>query len=165
MAGNTTQELQMTRLSKLLEDQLGVRLQHSDLKKLGYKMEKRPNNPNTYYKVPGLTSTIENCPKVVKYIRQVFLQNKKQELEKLLGKVRQQQKTLGEAAKLKGEQPVSSGWRQLWVLQLSRDSLCYCCCSSRWCPTKLHKLAAATSGVVTLCLLAAKPMSDTSCCS
>jgi hypothetical protein len=90
MTGNTTQELQMTRLSKSLEDQLGVRLQHSDLKKLGYRAEKRQNNPNTYYKVPGLNANIENCPKVVKYIKQVFLQNKKQELEKLLGKVRQQ---------------------------------------------------------------------------
>lgn len=81
----------MTRLSQSLLEQLGVRLGHSDLKKLGYKAEKRPNNPNTYYKVPGLHTNIENCPKVVKYIRQVFLHNKKQELEKLLGRVSQQQ--------------------------------------------------------------------------
>jgi hypothetical protein len=87
MTGNAPQEVQMNRLSKSLQEQLGVRLEHSDLKKLGYRAEKRPNNPNTYYKVPGLTANIENCPKVVKYIKQVFLQNKKQELEKLLGKV------------------------------------------------------------------------------
>ncbi|WIA35545.1 hypothetical protein OEZ86_003970 [Tetradesmus obliquus] len=86
MTGNSPQEVQMTRLSKSLLDQLGVRLEHSELKKLGYRAEKRPNNPNTYYKVPGLHANIENCPKVVKYIKQACLQNKKQELEKLLGK-------------------------------------------------------------------------------
>ncbi|WIA15344.1 hypothetical protein OEZ85_002009 [Tetradesmus obliquus] len=86
MTGSSPQEVQMTRLSKSLLDQLGVRLEHSELKKLGYRAEKRPNNPNTYYKVPGLHANIENCPKVVKYIKQACLQNKKQELEKLLGK-------------------------------------------------------------------------------
>lgn len=60
----------MDRLSKVMEKEFGVELTHEALIRLGYKAEKKPNNPNTYYTVPGAAKVLENTPKVIAYIRE-----------------------------------------------------------------------------------------------
>lgn len=60
----------MRRLSKLIAKEFGLELDHDDLKKLGYRADKRLNNPNTYYVVPGVPKYIENAPRVLAYIKE-----------------------------------------------------------------------------------------------
>ena len=59
----------MNRLSRLISREFGLELDHDALKKLGYRADKRHNNPNTYYVVPGVPKYIENAPRVLAYIR------------------------------------------------------------------------------------------------
>lgn len=59
----------MDRLSKFMEREFGIEISHEELTRLGYRAEKRPNNPNTYYTIPGALRVIENTPRVIAYIR------------------------------------------------------------------------------------------------
>lgn len=62
--------VRMERLSRVISKELGLELDHDALKRLGYRAERRINNPNTYYLVPGAVKWIENAPKVMAHIRE-----------------------------------------------------------------------------------------------